>query len=97
MVDVDVFEIVELLQHEVRGIVEQVGAPMPPHPLKEHLVARAIMEILTWMNLIADVDSVLVGFVEQRRPALRQLVKGGLDQPGGALRPGIDVRPRQGA
>ena len=51
------------------------------------------MQVFARMDLVADVDAVLVGMVEDRLPALGELVEGGLDQTGRTLRPGIDEGP----
>src|SRR6185312_3852412 len=69
VVEVNVFEIVELLQHEVAGVEEDVAALMPPDALKEHLEGRAVMEILARMDLVADVHALGVEGVEDRPPA----------------------------
>src|SRR5262249_36258067 len=47
------------------------------------------------MDLEGDIDARLIEGVEDRPPAPSELVEGGLDQSGRALRPGIEVRPRE--
>ena len=80
MVEVDELDIVELLQHEVRGIVVDAAARMVVEPLQEHLEGGAVHHVLAGMQLEADVDAVVLVNVEDRLPALRQLVEGRLDQ-----------------
>src|SRR3569833_2492445 len=46
VVNVDVVEIVELLQDEVARVVEQVRARVVLHPLEEHFVGDAVVEVL---------------------------------------------------
>ena len=96
-VDVDEGEIVELLQHEVARIVEDVAARMVVDALQQHLECDAVMQILARMDLVAEIDPGLVEGVEDRPPAARKLVERGLHQTRRALRPGIDEGPGQGA
>src|SRR5213083_2050084 len=96
MIKIDVLEIVELLQHEVTGIVQQVAAFVTADALEEHLERHAVVQILAGMDLEAGVDPVFLEHVENRAPAPRQLVERRLDQTGRPLRPGIEVGPRQG-
>jgi len=62
-------------------------------PVEEHLEGRAVEQILAGVDLVADIDAVLLGMVEDRAPPAGQLVERGLDQPGGALRPRVDEGP----
>ena len=94
VVDVDVVEVVELLQHEVARVVEHGSARVAADALEEHLEGHAVVQVLAGVDLVADVDARIVEGVEDRPPALGQLVEGGLDQPGRPLRPGIDDRAR---
>ena len=64
---------------------------------EEHLEGDTVMQVLARMDLVADVDAVLVGVVQDRRPALCKFCKGGLDQARRALRPGIKKRPGERA
>src|SRR5204862_2346110 len=92
-IEIDVLEIVELLQHEVTGIVQQVTALVTAQALEEHLERHAVVQILAGMDLEAGVDAVFLEHVENRAPAPRQLVERRLDQTRRPLRPGIEVRP----
>src|SRR5213593_3486955 len=96
VIEVDVLEIVELLQHEVTGIVQQVAALVTAQALEEHLERHAVVQILAGMDLEAGVDAVFFEHIENRAPTPRQLVERRLDQTGRPLRPGIEVGPRQG-
>ena len=97
VVDVDEAEVVELLQQEMAGVVVDAAARMIADPLEEHLEGGAVDQVLARVDLVAEVDAVLLEDVEDRLPAPGQLVEGGLDQPGRARRPGIDVGPGERA
>src|SRR5690606_2982712 len=89
LVDVDIVEIVEALQNVVRWVVEHAGAGMVAGALQEHLIGDAVMQVLTRMDLVADIHAVVLGMVEERLPAPGKLVERGLDETGGPLRPRI--------
>src|SRR5262245_117672 len=95
VIEVDVLEIVELLQYEVTGIVQEVAPFVSVDAFEEHLEGHPVVQILTGMDLEAGVDALLIEGIENRTPALGELVERGLDQPGGPLRPGIHVGPRE--
>ena len=97
VIDVDVVQIVELLQHEVAGIIEQIGAGMVFHPLEEHLVGDAIMQVFTRMDFVAEIDPVLVKGIQDRQPAARQLVKCFLHQTRRTLRERVEEGPGERA
>ena len=69
----------------------------PSSRSRNPLEGGAVEEVLAGVDLVADVDAVLLGGVEERPPAPGQLLEGGLDQAGGALRPRVDEGPGQGA
>ena len=95
VIDVDEGEIVELLQHEVRGVVQDVAALVAVQRLQEPFERRAVENVLAGVNFIGDVDAGVVERIEDRLPALGEFRERGLDQARGALRPGIDERPGQ--
>src|SRR5256884_1443849 len=97
VIQVDILEIVELLQHEMAGIVQEIAALVPADAIEKHLERHAVVQILTGMDLEAEVDACFVERVENRPPAPRQLVERRLDQTRRPLGPGIEIRPRQGA
>ena len=97
VVDVDVVQVVELLQHEVARVVENVAALVVVHALQEHLEGDAVVQVLTRMDLVAEVDAGFVESIQDRAPAPCQLVERGLYQPRRALRPRIDERPGESA
>ena len=94
---VDVREIIELLEHEVAWIVEQAGAGMITCSLPEAFERHTVVQVLSGMYLIADIDPDLVECVENRFPAIGELPEAGLDKPGGSLWPGIHGVPEKGA
>ena len=65
--------------------------------LEEHLEGDAVMQVFARMDLVADIDAVVVGMVEDRLPAAGQLIEGCLDEAGRTLRPRIEERPGQRA
>ena len=97
VIEVDVFEVVELLQNEMARVEEDVAARMIFHAVEEHFEAGAIVEIFAGVDFEAEVDADVVEFVEDRVPALGEFVEGGFDEAGGALRPGIHVGPGERA
>ena len=60
VIDVDEGEIVELLQHEMRGIVVDRAALVAFQRVEEPLEGRAVEHVLAGMDFIADVDAGLV-------------------------------------
>jgi len=97
VIEVEVFEIVELLDYEVAGIEENVAARMIVYALEEHFEGDAVVEIFAWVDFEAEVD---VGFVEDVRMGRQRAAssfEGGLDQARRALRPRVKIRPRERA
>src|SRR5271154_1357515 len=54
VIDVDEGEVVELLQHIVRGIVEDVAALVALQRIEEPLEGRAVENVLARMDLVGD-------------------------------------------
>ena len=75
-------EIVELLQHEVRRVVENVAALVAADRLEEALEGRAVEQVFAGMDLVGEIASGFVEGVEDRPPAARQFGERRLDQPG---------------
>ena len=53
------------------------------------------MQVFSGMDLETQIHSRFLKRIQDRQPARGQLVEGGLDESGGALRPGVNVRPGQ--
>jgi hypothetical protein len=70
------------------GIVEDVAARMIGHALQEHLERRAVMQVLAWMQLVAQIDTYCIEPIEDGTPALCKLSESSLDQSDRPLRPG---------
>jgi len=96
-VEIDEAEIVDVLQEEMRGIVENGEARVSADGVEEPLEAGAVVDVLAGMDLEADVDPGVVEGAEDRPPAPRQLRVAGRDQPVGPRRIGIDVGSQQRA
>src|SRR5438093_7331219 len=80
VIQVDILEVVELLQHEMAGMVQEIAALVPADAVEKHLEGHAVVQILTGMDLEAEVDARLLERVENRPPAPRQLIERRLDQ-----------------
>src|SRR5690606_25677432 len=64
VVNVDVLEIVEALQHVVRRVEQHAGPRVPARALVEHLVRHAVVQVFAGVNLVADVDAAALGVIE---------------------------------
>src|SRR5207253_6174017 len=82
---------------EMAGIVQEITALVPADAVEKHLEGHAVMQILTGMDLEAEVDARLLERIENRPPAPRQLIERRLDQTRRPLGPGIEIRPRHRA
>jgi hypothetical protein len=61
VVEVQVFEIVELLDYEVAGVEEDAATRVIVYALEEHLEGYTVVEVFAGVDLEAEVQ---VGFVE---------------------------------
>ncbi len=86
-------EVVELLQHEMRGIVEDVAALVVACRFEEALESRPVEQVFARVDLIGDVAAGIIESVQDRAPAPREFGERGFDEPRRALRPRIDVGP----
>src|SRR5690606_33309019 len=95
MIEVDVLEIIEMLQHKVARVVENVRARMFACSFPEALERHAIVKIFARVNFIANINACLVESIEDGKPTLCQFLECLVDQASRALRPGIDCMPHQ--
>src|SRR5690606_4496936 len=96
VIKVDVFDVIELLQYEVRWIVEQAGAGMTFYLLEEHFVCGAVEKVFAGMDLITYINTAFIEFVQNRQPSSREFRKTFFHQPFRTLRPGMKCMPEQG-
>src|SRR2546429_420546 len=75
VIPIDEVEIVETLQHEMRGIVIDAAARMIVESVEQHLERGAVEHVLAGMQLEADVDTLRVAIVEDRLPASGELAR----------------------
>ncbi len=94
-VDVEEGEVIELLEYEVTGVVEDVAARMVADALQKHLEGDTVVQVFAGVELEAEVDALLVVKIEDGLPAARELGECGIDEAGGTLRPGIEIGPRE--
>ena len=97
VIEVDVFEIVELLDHKVAGVEKDVAARVIVHALEEHFEGDAVVEIFARVDFEAKVDVGFVESVEDGAPPGGEFVEGSFDQARRALRPRVQIGPRQRA
>ena len=97
LVDVQVVQVVELLQHEMAGIEQDAAARVPGYALVEHLEADAVVQVFAGMDFEAQIHVLLVAGIQHRQPAPRQFVERGLDQSLRPLRKREQVGPGEGA
>src|SRR6266481_2780302 len=57
VVEVDEFQVIELLQHEMTRVVQYVAPRMLAYPLQKHFKRCSIVQIFTGMDLQAQIDS----------------------------------------
>ncbi|MCY1363630.1 hypothetical protein D9M69_503990 [compost metagenome] len=95
VVDVDKFEVVQLLQQEMRRVVVDAAARVVVHALQEHLEGGAVEQVFARVQFEANIAVGVFKGVEDGHPAFRELVKRRFDQPGGSLWPGVEKRPGQ--
>src|SRR5690606_8061097 len=84
VIDVDVLEIVEALQHVVRRVEQHARARVPARALVEHLVGDAVVKILAGVDLETTVDAAFLGVLQDGHPTTRELVERRLDETRGA-------------
>ena len=66
------------------------------YAVEEHFVAGAVVKVFAGVDFEAEIDP-FVEFDEDRRPALGEFVECGFDEASGALRPRVQVGPRERA
>src|SRR5438477_361553 len=66
VIEIDILEIVELLQHEMAGIVEDIATLVTADAIEKHLERHAVMQILAGMDFVTQVDARLLERVENR-------------------------------
>ena len=66
VIDVDVLNIVQCLQHVVAGVIQHVAARMIVNPLKKHFECDAVVQIFAGVNFVAKINARLVEGIENR-------------------------------
>src|SRR5258708_2292682 len=93
VIKIDELQIIKLLQHEMARIKKHIASPMIAATLPKHYKRPPIVQMFARMNLKAQVHPRLFKRIQDGTPASRQLVKSSFNQPGGPLRPRIQIRP----
>ncbi len=97
VVAVDEAQVVHLLQQQVAGVVQDLRARVVVHHVEEAFKGRAVVQVLAGVDLEAQVHAAGVEGIQDRAPAAAEFGEGCIHQPGGALRPGVEVGPGQRA
>src|SRR2546428_3600999 len=79
VVQIDEFQIIKLLQHEMARIEKYMASRMIPHALQKHFKRRPIMQVLAGMNLKAQIHSRLIECIQNGMPSSRQFIKSRLN------------------
>jgi hypothetical protein len=93
MVEVKKFEVIELLQDHVAGVIENIGARVVMDSCQKLLKRDAVMEVFARVQFEADVYTCFVERIKDRKPALAQFLKCFIDHACGALGPRVKERP----
>ncbi len=89
MIEIDIAQIVELLQNEMRGIIKQTGSRMVIHFFQESFISNTIMEIFAGMNFVAKVHTIFVKNIQDGFPSFSEFFKTCIYQASWSLWPGI--------
>ncbi len=65
------------------------------HHIEEAFEGRAIVQVLTWVDLEAEIHAAGIEGIEDRAPAAAEFSEGFFHQSRWALRPGIEIGPGQ--
>src|SRR6266850_1568840 len=95
VIQIEEFQIIELLQHEMTRVKQHIAPWMIAGALQKHLERDPIVQIFAGMDLEAQIHSRFVKGIQDGTPARGQLFKRSFNQPSGPLRPRINVRPCQ--
>ena len=80
VIDIDIRQVVQLLKDIVARIVEHAAARMVAGLGTEPFPCHTVVQVLTGVNLIADIHTHLIIGVEYGFPAFRELLEAGVDE-----------------
>ena len=92
---IDVFYIIELLQHKVTGVVKNIGSFVISSSFQKALKGHPIVKVFPWVDFITDINTILIEGVEYRQPSVGQFFKSHFHETLGTLRPGMPSVPQQ--
>ena len=95
VIRIDEAEIVEALLDEMAGVVIDVATRVSADRVEEHIEGVAVKDVFGRMDLEAEVDTVLLVFIEDGFPPTPLFRKALLDEPRRALRIWIEIGPCQ--
>src|ERR1700678_321922 len=73
VIQIDVLQVIQLLQHEVAWVIKKIAARMPLEPIQKHFEGRTIVNVFAGMNFETCIYIVLVEHIENRFHAPRTL------------------------
>src|SRR5690606_1046238 len=85
VVMVDISQVIQALQHEMRRVIQQAGPGVVIHLFQETLVAYPVMQVLARMDFVADIHALLIKHIQYWAPPFSQFGKTRIDQPLWAL------------
>jgi hypothetical protein len=93
VVKVNVLEVIELLQYEMRRIIQNIAARVVVNRGEKTLESGAIVEILSRVNFVTEINPRFIEDIKDRPPAVCQLPESGLNQSFRALWPWVNCVP----
>src|SRR4051794_4740213 len=94
MIMIDISKVIQLLQHEVRRIIEQARPWMPLHLFKKHFISDTIKQVFRWMDLVTNIHAAFIKHIQDGKPPLCQLFETFFHKSCWPLRPWMKERPQ---
>src|SRR5258706_3411976 len=92
---VQVTDVIQALEDEMGGIVQNMHAWMIACCLQEAFKSDTVMQVFARVNFVGQVNAIFFSLIEQWQPAFGQFLKAQLYQPGRSLGPGIHSMPEK--
>ncbi len=70
VININEGQVVQLLQHKVTGVIQDIGSRVAIDSVQEPLEGRAVEQILARMQLVANIHATILKSIQNRLPAL---------------------------